>query len=91
MNLKWKLKYTSGGFAPRKRYGNFTKRVVKKVHLFKGYWNILTRALVEATGKSCGWAKDPVKYRKHDGGMMLLKSVNYGKSGNRELQGKRSI
>ena len=59
-------------------------------------WNALKRALLVATDKSFGSKKGPVDIKKHCGRMMmrvikLVRSINYGRSGNRETQLRRNF
>ena len=62
----------------------------------KWYWDGVKGALLVVIDRMYGLGKRPRKIKKHSGGMMVLvielvRSINYGRSGNREKRVRRSI
>ena len=54
----------------------------------EGFWNFLTRTLLESTEKKCGWTNNPAKHKENGRGIlvkMLVRSENYEKSENRVI------
>ena len=66
------------------------KETVKKVLLL----NVIGTALPEVTDGNCRRTKAPSRHKKHGGTMALItelkRGINYGRSGNKETQGKVS-